>query len=562
MKSLEYLNTHGQASVTVTDTRPATVIFNRVPPLRPINQISNITTTSVSVDPGIEIVEIIQGATADVRYEVKIVTGGSPTLASTITFPTLPSGVTQTLVGSTYTLSGIDTVAKWNTVKSFTWNLASNYDSCPLWFLEVSIIYYDGNAGQDKRSTWLVYDEDHYWVSQMSSAASVSANVFKVKTTSASVSASSTFTCSAAKVRNVVANLSSQASVTAEGSIMVASLLSTTTLTTNPKYNYRGSATISATATMSITPTYVYSNDLRFEIYHDAVRTTFTATVQTYQTNLTVFWGDGTSTNYTGTGDYRTHNISKTYTGTGYKDIKVAANAVTNFKPDRASNKCFIYKIYNWSRVPAVGNSYFNDNQYFNQIFLSQVPNYLPTNVTSMTGTFASCTSLNDANISSWNTTAMTAMISVFDGCTSFNQTVSTWNVSNCNSLNSLFKNCTSFNQPFAWTFKSGADLRSMLENCTGFNQDLGSITIGTSITLDNFLTGASNFSNTNYNKLIIRFANQTSGLGGFPRNVTLGVPAGVTETNIDYGVGSYPTGIAAYSYLTTSPRLWTITKG
>lgn len=569
MKSLYYLNTHGQATVSATDTRPAGVVFDRVAPLRPIDQIFTATTTSVSVDPGIEILDIIQGATANVRYKVKIIAGGSPLLSSTISFPTLPSGVTQTFADSTYTLSGIDTVAKWNTVKSFTWNLASNWASCPLWYLQISIVYYDGSTGTDKTVSWLAYDEAHYWVSEMTSTSSMSASVLKVKKMAAEITDSSvTMVCNGVRVKNVQASLSSSASVTADGGIMVSSLWATTSISCHPYYKYTASASMSSTSSMTITPTYNYTDDLRIQVRYDSTRTTFAATVVTYQTNLVVYWGDGTSTSYTGTGDYRTHNVTKTFTGTGYTDIKFASSAVHRVAPLRGSDKCYIYKIYHWSRVPSVSaTNYFSDSEYYNQIYLTDVPNYLPTNVTAMSLTFAGCTSLNDSNISSWNTSSMTNMTGIFNGCTSFNQSVSGWTVSNCTTLTELFRGCTSFNQPITWTVKNGANLSGMLQDCTGYNQEVNltftypTPVTSTSITLNYFLNGATSFSTVNYNKLLINFANQVSSHSEYPRSVTLGVPASATETNITYGSGSFTTGQGAYTYLTGSPRSWTITK-
>lgn len=562
MKSLEYLNTYGQTSVPVTDNRPAGVIFNRVLPLRPINQIFTATTTSVSLDPGIEILEIIQGATANVRYRVKIVTGGSPSLVSSITFPTLPTGVTQTIVGSTYTLSGIDTVAKWNTVKSFTWNLAANYASCPLWFLEVSVIYYDGATASDKTVTWLAYDDLHYWVSEMTSTVTVSATALKVKQVSADITGTNTLTCAGQKVKGLMAtNLSSNFTMTATGTVMIAVLTANTSLSVSPRYDLKGRAAITSAFTMNVTGNVVYTDDLRIQIYYDSTRTTFSASMQTYNTDVTVYWGDGTSTTYTGSGTYRNHTISKVFTGSGYRDIKFVSSAVTNFSPDRGADKCYVYKIYNWSRVPAVSNFYLSTSNYLNQIYLNQVPNYLPTNVTSMDQTFAGCTSLNDPNISSWNTGSMTAMSSVFEGCTSLNQSVASWNVSNCTTLQALFRNCTSFNGVINFSFKNGCDARSMLQNCTGYNQDLSGISLSTSIQMDYFLNGATSFSTVNYNKLLIRLANQVAANSDYPRLVTLGVPAGATETTTDYGSGLYTTGQGSYLFLTTSPRSWTITK-
>lgn len=167
--SLSSLNAFSELSIDVNDQRPAGVIFDRRPPLSAKDQILDITSTSVAINPGIDIVEIINYQTADVRYRVKIVPG---TIASwpetTLVWPTLPAGVTLNYNAATYTytLSGIDTPAQWQAVRSFTWNLPSDYALDARFFLEADIIYYDGALEQEVEKSWVAFDPDFYWVGQ------------------------------------------------------------------------------------------------------------------------------------------------------------------------------------------------------------------------------------------------------------------------------------------------------------------------------------------------------------------------------------------------------------
>jgi hypothetical protein len=567
MKSLTYLNTRGETNVSVTDNRPAGVIFNRVVPYQAVDQTNTISSTSPTINPGIEIVEIINGATANVRYRVEIVRGSaSPLPTSSITFASLPTGVTQSIAGTVYTLSGIDSLSDWNIIKLFTWNLPADYASYPLWYLKVSVIYYDGATAADKTKSWLVYDDRFYYVAQLSTTATSTASVLKVKRGEAVISATgSTVTATITRRRQLSATITTSSSLSAVGSISIARLESTMTLSVNARRNLIGASTLSTTSTVTCNADVVYTNDLRIQVYHDVSRTTFTATVQTYSTNLIVYWGDGTSTSYTGLGTYRSHSISKTYTGTGYKDIKVASSAVTRFVPNTGAGLCYIYKIYQWSVVPAVTNTYLSESDYTDQIMLNEVPTTFPTNVTSLFFTFVGCTNLNHSNISSWNLSNMTSIRGVLAGCTSFNQSVSSWNVSNTPNLRQVFVQCTSFNQPLPWTISSAAiapggsnTQEQMLSGCTSFNQDLTSMS-GYGY-MFNFLTNCDSFSNVNYNKFLISLANQVYSAGGTATN-TLTVPAEVTETSTSYGSGTYTTGQAAYSYLTSSPRNWNISK-
>jgi hypothetical protein len=146
MNSLQQLNVASALQLDVTDQRGSKVIFDRVLPLTPIDQVSDITTTTVNVNPGIEIVEIINYATANVRYRVTITTGGSPLLTgSSVAWASIPSGLTLTTAGNVYTISGINNLTHWNAIKSFVWTLPANFATRPNWFLDVAVLYYDSD---------------------------------------------------------------------------------------------------------------------------------------------------------------------------------------------------------------------------------------------------------------------------------------------------------------------------------------------------------------------------------------------------------------------------------
>ena len=168
MNSLTELNGFGATSLTVADDRPSKVIFDRIAPLGPVDQILTVTSTTVNVNAGINIVEVVNYSIANVRYQIVIRTSGSPLLSgSTITWPSLPSEVVLTVVGSTYILSGIDTPAIWEQIKNFTWNLPAGYASSPQWYLDISIIYYDSALSQDVSVDYVAYDPIYYKVSEM-----------------------------------------------------------------------------------------------------------------------------------------------------------------------------------------------------------------------------------------------------------------------------------------------------------------------------------------------------------------------------------------------------------
>jgi hypothetical protein len=97
----------------------------------------------------IDIVEIIRPEVANLRYQIGLTTqviGAIPV----VDFGTLPSGVTLVSNANTYTISGIDTLAKWNAVKDpeiqindFLGNFAYS----------VKIIFFNGTADEEIRWT-------------------------------------------------------------------------------------------------------------------------------------------------------------------------------------------------------------------------------------------------------------------------------------------------------------------------------------------------------------------------------------------------------------------------
>ena len=259
MNSLSELNSFSATQLEVTDLRGSKVIFDRVPPLQPITQVFNITSTTVAVDPGIEIIDIINYATANVRYRVTIVTGGSPLLTgSTISWASVPAGLTLTTVGNVYTISGIDNVTDWDAIKSFTWNLPANYATRPNWYLDVAIIYYDSVLAQDVVVDWEVYDEDYYYLAELFSVASMSSTIGSIKSTSAALISTANFDCPGSGINRASASISAAAALNATAldlDLAIANFTSQFTLVVNTRYQAKFSANISSVTTLSLTAT-------------------------------------------------------------------------------------------------------------------------------------------------------------------------------------------------------------------------------------------------------------------------------------------------------------------
>ena len=121
MRSLSQLNTRGQTSLNYTDLRAAQVIFDRP---AAINQNQNISSATFSVQPGIEILEIVQPNVINVYYQINV----STVSGATVSWGTLPGTIVITNPSpGVYRASNIDSASDWAAVRSPTVTVPSGY---------------------------------------------------------------------------------------------------------------------------------------------------------------------------------------------------------------------------------------------------------------------------------------------------------------------------------------------------------------------------------------------------------------------------------------------------
>ena len=268
MNSLSQLNTFSATVLDVTDLRGSKVIFDRKSPLDAIDQILTITTTTTEISPGIEIEEIINYQTANVRYVVTIVPGDvTPLVGSTITWTSLPAGVVLTQGGGVYTISNINTIEQWDALKKFNWNLPANATSYPLWYLTVQVIYYDSRLGTDVDKSWLAYDDRFYYLSAMQATASVACPVERVIGVTANLNATAGLVGVSGKLQIAGATLSSSFSLTATGGIVVANINAISTVSATATATKRPSPALTTTVTLSVPTTKTVKNISRTRAY-------------------------------------------------------------------------------------------------------------------------------------------------------------------------------------------------------------------------------------------------------------------------------------------------------
>ena len=106
---------------------------------------------------------------------------------------------------------------------------------------------------------------------------------------------------------------------------------------------------------------------------------------------------------------------------------------------------------------------------------LTSVSPTIPSTVLNMSNMFNGATSFNQS-LKFWSTLNVTDMNNMFNNATSFNQNISTWNTSSVLNMSGMFNGATSFNQPLnTWNTSSVTDMSYMFDAATSFNQNISS---------------------------------------------------------------------------------------
>ena len=206
--------------------------------------------------------------------------------------------------------------------------------------------------------------------------------------------------------------------------------------------------------------------------------------------NYTVFWGDGTSTSYTGssipshgyvTAGAHTITIVGEFAGLAFNNGG-DCQKLTNISQwgDLALQKTdgAFYGCRNLT-ITATDMPDLSDCTSARYMFAgdSVNPNLSGVDVsriTDMTGMFNNNTAFNQ-DISGWNTSNVTTMAQMFDGASAFDQNIGGWNTSKVTDMSEMFVGASAFNQNIgSWDVSHVTTMRAMFVNATAFNQDVG----------------------------------------------------------------------------------------
>ena len=144
-QTLTYLNNASTSTVTFTDNRASGVVFDRVE-----GKSYSFTETSLSfpVYIGANILEIINPSVALVRYKITL-----GTTQASLSWPSIPFGITLVQSGTQYTLYGLTSVADWELLKAPTITIDPAFNGS---FSYTADIVYNTDTTADNEFGWSV----------------------------------------------------------------------------------------------------------------------------------------------------------------------------------------------------------------------------------------------------------------------------------------------------------------------------------------------------------------------------------------------------------------------
>ncbi len=137
------------------------------------------------------------------------------------------------------------------------------------------------------------------------------------------------------------------------------------------------------------------------------------------------------------------------------------------------------------------------------------VSNWNVSNVQRMNQMFMAAKSA-DPDVSNWDVSNVNNIDHMFRGALMANPDVSNWDVSNVNSMDGVFAYTVLANPDVSnWDVSRVLDVESMFDRAESANPDVSKWRIPNVYHMSGFLQEAPAFSNANYEKLLINFANQ-----------------------------------------------------
>lgn len=231
-----------------------------------------------------------------------------------------------------------------------------------------------------------------------------------------------------------------------------------------------------------------------------------TKTVLTFQCDTTITGRIPMDTNLTGTETWDDGTPSRSYTNATVATAKSLTAGVTytvtfdgtykkfDLRTDLTTRKwaSCLRSVDHWGSQTGVTSAYYAFAWASN---LTDVPDHIPTTITSMENMFQDATIFNDPSVSKWDTSNVTNMNYTFGLAPVFNQPLNDWDVSNVTTMKQMFVGSPAFNKPLdKWNTSKVTTMYAMFSNASSFNQPLNTWKVGNVTNMDRMFYKATAF--------------------------------------------------------------------
>ena len=206
--------------------------------------------------------------------------------------------------------------------------------------------------------------------------------------------------------------------------------------------------------------------------------------------NFTVNWGDGTNNTIT---SWNQAEVTHTYSSGGVYSININGT-INGWSFNNDGDRLKLLDIEQWD-VLRLGNA----GSYFygcSNLVITADDLLNITGITTMYQAFRSCSSISEIQrMNEWDTSSVTNMRYMFDGASSFNQSIGAWNTSKVTNMYAMFDGASSFNQNISsWDVSSVTNMLAMFWGAGSFNQPIGSWNTSKVTTMFRMFRGANAF--------------------------------------------------------------------
>ena len=208
------------------------------------------------------------------------------------------------------------------------------------------------------------------------------------------------------------------------------------------------------------------------------------------EVDVHVDWGDGSTDNVSAAGPF-----PHTYAMSGQYTITVSGS-LTGFGQDPLSFVLPLNGAHYLKEVRSFGELGITSFAYafLASVNLIDVPSNLPATVTDMRAMFDGASSFNQS-LNNWDTGSVTNMSNMFQGASAFNQNLNSWDTGLVTSMKGMFDGASSFNGDVSgWDTGLVTNMSNMFQGASAFNQNLNSWDTGLVTSMKGMFDGASSF--------------------------------------------------------------------